>query len=246
LLREVEEYKRTIDNNDRFPIGTYADISRDLEMLKVPDFVLPEEALGRINIVLRFVHEILQYFTDERRELYPGLHDIISELVFDSSLIDEIERVIDEEGNIRADASPRLQKIRKNIGAKQKELDKQFRSVINEYRNKGWLTDNVESFRNGRRVLSVPAEHKRQIRGIIHDESATGKTAFIEPEAIIGINNDIFDLEQEEKREIYRILKELSAVLRPYAPNIESYQKIQVRYRCHSGEGQNSGADVGQ
>ncbi len=230
MLREVEEFKRTIDNNDRFPISSYADISRDLELLKVPDFVLPEEALGRINIVLRFVHEIISYFNDDRRALYPGLHDIISELVFDSSLIDEIERVIDEEGNIRADASPKLQKIRKNIGAKQKEMDKQFRSVINEYRNKGWLTDNVESFRNGRRVLSVPAEHKRKIRGIIHDESSTGKTAFIEPEAIIGINNDIFDLEQEEKREIYRILKELSAVLRPYAPNIESYQKIQVRY----------------
>jgi len=230
LLREVEEFKRTIDNNDRFPITSYADISRDLEMLKVPDFVLPEEALGRINIVLRFIHEILKYFNDERRELYPGLHDIISELVFDSSLIDEIERVIDEEGEIRADASPKLQKIRKNIGAKQKELDKQFRIVINEYRNKGWLSDNVESFRNGRRVLSVPSEHKRKIRGIIHDESATGKTAFIEPEAIIGINNDIFDLEQEEKREIYRILKELSAVLRPYAPNIDGYQKILVRY----------------
>ncbi len=230
LLKEVEEFKRSIDNNDRFPITSYADINRDLELLKVPDFVLPEEALGRVNIVLRFVHDIVKYFNDDRRELYPGLHDIISELVFDSSLIDEIEKVIDEEGEIRTDASPKLQKIRKNIGAKQKELDKQFRLVINEYRNKGWLSDNVESFRNGRRVLSVPSEHKRKIRGIIHDESATGKTAFIEPEAIIGINNDIFDLEQEEKREIYRILKELSAVLRPYAPNMEEYLRILVRY----------------
>ncbi|MEL7119675.1 MAG: Smr/MutS family protein, partial [Bacteroidota bacterium] len=199
-------------------------------MLEVVDYVLPEESIARINIILRFVDEIIKYFTPERIELYPVLHDIISDLSFQSSLIDAIEKVLDEEGNIKPDASPRLAKIRKNIGAKQKEMDKQFRVIINDYRSKGWLTDNVESFRNGRRVLSVPSEHKRKIRGIIHDESTTGKTSFIEPEQIIGINNDIFDLEQEEKREIYRILKELSATLRPYAPFMYDYQKLLVRF----------------
>ena len=134
------------------------------------------------------------------------------------SLIDEIEKVIDEKGNIRPDASPELMRIRKRIHSKQLELEKQFKSIINDLRTKGWLSDSVESFRNGRRVLSVPSEHKRKIRGIIHDESTTGKTAFIEPEAIIDINNDIFDLETDERQEIYRILKELSALLRPYVP----------------------------
>jgi len=76
----------------------------------------------------------------------------------------------------------------------------------------------------------VPAEHKRKVRGIIHDESATGRTAFIEPEGIIQINNDIFDLEQEERREIYRILKTLSALLRPYVPQIRKYQDILVYF----------------
>ena len=78
--------------------------------------------------------------------------------------------------------------------------------------------------------MSVPAEHKRKIKGIIHDESTTGRTAFIEPEAIIDINNDIFDLETEERKEIYRILKELSATLRPYVGSIKQYQKLLIRF----------------
>ena len=121
-------------------------------------------------------------------------------------------------------------RIRRSIGGKRQELEKVFRKVISEYKQKGWLSESVESFRNGRRVLSVPSEHKRKIRGIIHDESTTGKTAFLEPEIIIEINNDIFDLETEERREIYRILKDLSVLLRPYVPLFKVYQKILVRF----------------
>jgi DNA mismatch repair protein MutS2 len=113
---------------------------------------------------------------------------------------------------------------------KARELDGKFRQLVQEYRSKGWLSDSPESFRSGRRVLSVPAEHKRKIRGIIHDESDTGKTAFIEPEAIIEVNNDIFDLEQEERREIFRILKTLSDTIRPYGHLIGQYLTVLVRF----------------
>jgi DNA mismatch repair protein MutS2 len=229
-LQEVAEYKGTIEENDRFPMGNYLDISNDLKHLEVVDYVLPEEGLQRINMTLRQVRNILNFFNAARRETYPQLYENVREVPFEEKLIGAIERVIDEEGNIRPDASPALLKIRKNILGKQKELEKQFRSLIQDYRQKGWLTDSVESFRNGRRVLSVPAEHKRKIRGIIHDESATGKTAYIEPEAVIDINNDIFDLEQEEKREIYRILKELSSTLRPYVPFMRIYQELLIRF----------------
>jgi DNA mismatch repair protein MutS2 len=229
-LKEVNEFKLTIEKGDHFPIAYYSDIAKDLRMLEVADYVLPEESLKRINIVLRFVRDIFRFFNPGRQEAYPTLYEIIRHVSFDDELIQDIEKVIDEEGNIRPDASPELMKIRKAIQSKQKDLDREFRKLINEYRNKGWLTDNVESFRNGRRVLSVPSEHKRKIRGIIHDESTTGKTAFIEPEAIIEINNDIFDLETEERREIYRILKELSARLRPYTPFMHTYQWLLVRF----------------
>ncbi|RMG81335.1 MAG: endonuclease MutS2 [Bacteroidetes bacterium] len=229
-LREVSEYKRTYEQNDPFPISSYFSISEDLRMLEVENYVLSEDALKRIHIILRFVQGMFDFFKDDRRETYPALFDIIRHLDFDKSLADAIEKVLDEKGEIRPDASPELQRIRKAIISKHKELDQVFRRLINDYRNRGWLTDNVESFRNGRRVLSVPAEHKRKIRGIIHDESTTGRTAFIEPEPVIDINNDIFDFQTEEKREIYRILKELSATLRPYAPVFRQYEQLIAQF----------------
>jgi DNA mismatch repair protein MutS2 len=131
---------------------------------------------------------------------------------------------------IRSDASPELNHIRRSINNRQRELDKEFRAIAGQMRQKGWLTDNEETFRNGRRVLSVPSEHKRKIRGIIHDESATGKTSYIEPEVVIEINNDIFDLEQDERREIFRILQQLSALLRPYTPQMRAYLGLAERF----------------
>lgn len=227
-LREVDEYQRTI-GNDPFPMTAYQDISEDLKMLDIEGYVLPIEGLQKINTILRATNAIFKFFAADRQEVYPYLYDLIRELTFDATLISEIDKVIDEDGKIKPDASSRLLKIRRSMGGKVKELERQFRVVISKYRTLGWLTDNVESFRNGRRVLSVPAEHKRSIRGIIHDESTTGRTAFIEPEEIISINNDIFELEIEERKEIYRILKELSAKLRPYVGFLRKYQGLLVQ-----------------
>ncbi len=222
-LKQVQEYKRSVDYADRFPARAYEDITEELQMLNIEGYVLPEEGLRKVNIVLRQMNDIFAFFHLERQKIYPTLYKIIQGYSFDQGLIQAIEKVIDEEGNIKPDASPELLKIRKMIGSKERELDRVFRGIVGDYRKKGWLTDNVETFRNARRVLSVPAEHKRKIRGIIHDESTTGKTAFIEPEEVIEINNDIFDLVTEEKREIYRILRDLSATLRPYVPQMSDY-----------------------
>jgi len=229
-LKQTEEFKRTITEGDPFPMGNYPGLSEDLQMLEIEGYVLPEEGLQRINIVLRLMNEIFGFFVPERQQVYENLYALIRNTTFDKTLMEAIEKVIDEEGEIRPDASKQLARIRRSIGAKQKELERAFGKLIHDYRKRGWLTDNVESFRNGRRVLSVPAEHKRKIRGIIHDESTTGKTAFIEPEGVIDINNDIFDLYTEEKREIYRILKELSETLRPYIPMLGHYEKLIARF----------------
>lgn len=222
-LKQVHEYKTALESGDQFPARQYEDISDDLRMLAVEGFVLPEEGLKRINIILRQTHEIFMFFYLSRQKLYPRLFDIVQPHTFDETLMLAIEKVIDEEGNIKPDASPALMKIRRLVGSKERELDKVFRGIINRYRKQGWLSDNVESVRNGRRVLSVPSEHKRKISGIIHDESTTGKTAYIEPQEVISINNDIFDLVTEEKKEIYRILKDLSAQLRPYCEKMQEY-----------------------
>lgn len=229
LLTEVFEYKTTLEEKHNFPIRNYKGIQQDLKMLAIENYVLPIEGLQRINNIMLQMRDIFKFFKS-KRSLYPKLYDVIKDTQFDEELIKSIQKVVDEKGDIRPDASPELLRISRHIVSKTRDLDKRFRDIITLYQSKGWLKDTVESFRNGRRVLAVPAEHKRKVRGIIHDESATGRTAFIEPEAIIEINNDIFDLEQEHRREVYRILSDLSDELRPYCSLFATYETIIVRF----------------
>lgn len=232
VLQEVFEYTQTYEHKHNFPISAYTEVSEDLKMLGIEGYVLSVESLRNIAKILLLTQGIYNFFMKkkEAKELYARLLDIIKVIDFDEELLTEIRQVIDEEGNIRPDASPELMRISRMQGSKQQELTKAFKKIIQVYQSQGKLTDNVESIRNGRRVLAVPVEYKRQVRGIIHDESATGKTVFIEPETVIDINNDIFNLEQEYKREIYRILRALSATLRPYIEHIRQYQTILVRF----------------
>jgi len=139
-LKQVEEYQQTL-GNDPFPLTAYEDLAKDLKMLEIEDYVLPIEGMQRINVILRATQAIFKYFAKERQEVYPSLYALIRPLSFDAALIKEIDRVIDEEGKIKEDASPRLLKIKRSMGAKAKELEKQFRFIITKYRNLGWLSD---------------------------------------------------------------------------------------------------------
>jgi DNA mismatch repair protein MutS2 len=230
-LREAREFKLILEKNDRFPLAVFPDILPDLKMLEIDGFTLQAEAFQGILRVLVQMRDVFKFFAaGAKKEIYPKLYDLLRETSNDESLMKSIAAVFDEKGDIRPDASPELQRIRREMLHKVRELDGRFRQIIQECRSKGWLSDSPESFRNGRRVLSVPAEHKRKIRGIIHDESDTGRTAFIEPEGVIEINNDIFDLEHEERREIFRILRDLSETFRPYSPLLRQYAEVLVRY----------------
>lgn len=225
-LRETREYKLTLEKNDRFPLEAFSDLRPNLRMLEIAGYTLPTEAFQQILRILLIMRDVFKFFSGVKKEIYPRLYDLIRPLSFDEGLIRAIASVFDETGEIRPDASPELIRIRREMQHKVRELDHRFRQLIQEYRSKGWLSDTPESFRNGRRVLSVPAEHKRKIRGIIHDESDTGRTVFIEPEPVIEINNDLFDLESEERREIFRILRDLSEQIRPYGPLLGQFQAV--------------------
>jgi len=229
-LREVREFKLALEKNDRFPIEAFPDISSDLKLLDIEGYTLQAESFQGVLRVLFVTRDIFKFFSGgAKKEIYPKLYDHIRELSYDEGLAKAIAAVFDDKGEIRPDASPELMRIRKEMQQKVRELDGRFRQIIQEYRSKGWLSDTPESFRNHRRVLSVPSEHKRKIRGIIHDESDTGRTAFIEPEAVIEINNDLFDLEQDERREIFRILRDLSQTIRPYSPVLRHYLDVLVK-----------------
>ncbi|NJB85515.1 DNA mismatch repair protein MutS2 [Lewinella marina] len=226
-LDQVAEFRQGTEERNMFAITAYEDVDEELRALRVEGYALVESGLAKLNVLLLQAKQLFGFFNaGSRQSAYPQLYAVVREVEYLPELSAAIEAVIDAEGNIRSDASPELSRIRRLVGSKQREVERAFRSVIEKYRRAGYLSDTVESFRNGRRVLSVPSEHKRQIRGIIHDESATGKTAYIEPDEVISINNDIFDLQQEERREIFRILRELSATLRPYVDYMAAYRDL--------------------
>ncbi len=229
LLDEVEQMRATLADRNPFPARSYACISDELKMLAIEDYVLSAEGLNNVRIAMTNMHAIAQFFRLKQGQ-YPLLYDRVRELSFDETLYAALRRVIDDEGNIRPDASPELGKIRRAIGSKNKELDQKFRGVINNYQSKSMLADTNETLRNGRRVLAVLAEHKRTVRGIIHDESASGRTTYIEPEEVIGINNAIFELYNEEKREIWRILRDVSRLLHPYTAVLKEYYEAIVAF----------------
>lgn len=230
-LRETAEYVKTATHKHNFPISAYSTVSEELKMLRIEGYVLAADGFRNIFRLLQMTQGIFNFFNSkETKNLYPSLYERIRDIDFDQALLEEISNAVDSEGNIRPDASAELLSIARRQKSKRQELGTTFRQIIFRYQSQKKLADYVESFRNGRRVLAVPAEYKRQIRGIVHDESSSGKTVYIEPEAVIAMNNDLFDLDQEYKRALYRVLRDLSMLLRPYANLVEEYQDLIVYY----------------
>lgn len=222
---KITEWMRSKDEKEEIPLSHIEPIIQDVFLLKKIDFVLSPEAILRLNGVIQQHRLIVNHLTDARREKYKLLSNMVDAVEMELEIYRMVDLVFDEEGEVKDSASQELLQIMKNIRSKQKSIDLEFNRVLGNYRNQGLLTDSSESYRNGRRVLSVPVENKRKIKGIIHDESQTGKTVFIEPEALIPLNNDLFDLFGERKREIYRIIKKLCNDLRPYSDSfIDSFE----------------------
>ena len=228
-LDETNEWLQSILTSDSIPFGSYENIENDLYLLSKENYVLEVEAIQRIHWTIQLGYQLVVYFKDyARQKKYPSLYTICEIITIEPQLSKEIIRIFDEEGEVRPDASANLLKISKSISNKEKELDKAFRVEVTKYGKLSYLTENLESVRSGRRVLTVAAEHKRKIRGVIHDESGTGKMVYIEPEETIIINNEIFNLHTERRTEIYKILRDLCNFIRPFRHDILAVSNIMV------------------
>jgi DNA mismatch repair protein MutS2 len=221
-LTQTTELKNIEATGTYFPAQDYFDIREELNHLRVNEYVLRESEMLRLSVFLGTISSIFQ-FIEKHQESIPSLSDLLEDAVYDKSVKKKIEEIIDDKGVVRSDASEELVRIRRSMIKQQQELEKSFRRVAQQLRSKGYLADPGESVRNGRRVLAILAEYKRVVKGIIHDESDSGKTSFIEPDETVILNNELFELEREESREIYRILKELSAELRLDLSSFQSY-----------------------
>lgn len=229
-LQQSMEFKQILMfEENQLPESNYISLKEELHLLSIPNAALNEIQIFNIYKVLKTIELILNYFgaaDSDRRKNYPELAALTANIEFNKAALHQIKTIIDEEGKVRNDASPELASIRRSITAQYRDLERKFNATLAEYRRLGYLSDMNESVRSGRRVLAVAAEHKRKVRGLMHDESNSGSICFIEPEAVLDINNQIFELQQAEKREIFKILKKLTAFLHPFTHEFQKHQTL--------------------
>lgn len=229
-LQQTNEYKLILQLGQYFPNDFSLNIIRDIKLLSIPGAMLTGEQWMPIRKLVENMGTIFRWFDAERRTAFPALSKVIAGTYYEKVIIELIDEVLDENGNVKDNASEDLQKIRMNLFRRRNELRRMFEKVIAKLAKAGYSADIDESFSNGRRVVAVFSEHKRQVKGILHGESDSRKTAFIEPEETIELNNAVFALEHDETREIQRILRELTARLSVYGSLLQQYLETTGEY----------------
>ncbi len=225
-LKQTTEYKQLLQAGQYFPNDYTLNLSKELRLLKIPGAMLNGEQLLEIRKLMVAMQGIFRWFDKERQEVYTGLYRVVEHSYYEKAILTMIDGVIDEAGAVKDNASEELLRIRQQLARKRIEQRRVFDRIIQKLSKSGMVTDTGEAFLNGRRVIALFAEHKRQVRGILHGESDTRKTSFIEPEETISLNNDVFSLEHEEGREVHRILRDLTSRLSGYGDLLLSYHTI--------------------
>jgi DNA mismatch repair protein MutS2 len=229
-LRQSYEYKQLLQNSIYFPSDPVFNLSKELKLLSIPGALLAGDELIEIRKLAELMKNIFRWFDAERKNVYNGLLKIIEGTYYEKVIAEMIDDVLDESGQVKDNASDELKSIRMNLYRKRNELRRVFDRIISKLNKQGYLADIEESFLNGRRVVAVYAEQKRTVKGILHGESESRRTSFIEPEETIELNNDLYSLESDEKREVYRLLRELTSKLSVYALLLSTYHSISGEY----------------
>ncbi len=222
LLRQTTEFKQIVQYEPDFPNSNYLDVRSQLSRARVEGLALTEAEFFDLKLVLRTVQDCLRFLTKREDNNFPFLRELAGPVGVDKKIPDSLERVIDDRGNVRDSASPELASIRRRIISEQANLRKRLDSILRQARQNGWIPDDLSlTIRGGRLVIPIAAEHKRKIKGFVHDESQTGQTVFIEPAEVFDANNEVRELEYEERREIYRILLSLTDQIRPHLEELK-------------------------
>lgn len=223
LLRQTTEFKQIVQYEPDFPSSNYIDVRPHLSRARVEGLALTEAEFFDLKLALRTIQDCLRFLSKrEEDNNFPFLRELAGPVGVDKKLTDSLERVIDDRGHVRDSASPELASIRRRIISEQANLRKRLDSILRQARQNGWIPDDLSlTVRGGRLVIPIAAEHKRKIKGFVHDESQTGQTVFLEPAEVFDANNEIRELEYEERREIYRILLALTDRVRPHLEDLK-------------------------
>ncbi len=229
-LQQTHEYKLLLQNHLYFPDDAVFNLSKELKLLGIEGSMLSGSQFLAIRKLSVAVQQVFRWFDNDRRIAYPFLVKVIEHTYFEKNIISFIDDILDEDGNVKDNASEELGRIRMALYKKRNELRRMFDRIVSRMNKLGYLADIEESFINGRRVLAVFAEQKRMVKGVLHGESDSRRTTFIEPEETTGLNNEIYSLENEERKEVYKILHKLTAQMRAYHPLLDTYHLVLGEY----------------
>lgn len=218
-LDEAEEMRQILLMENSFPSHDFIDMTEVLTRLHIEGSAIELESLLDLRVSLQTLSDVLDFFQREESAVYPHLQGLAGRVEWDTSVLKYLRHIVDDNGELFDDASDDLLLIRRAMSRKQAEVDAQIGRSLARAKREGWAPENGEvTIRNGRPVIPMLDTHRRKMKGIIHDESATRQTAFVEPSEVVELNNDLRQLQFDEHHEIVRILHQLSDRLRPGLP----------------------------
>ncbi len=212
-----------------FPRGEIRDMREAVARIRIEGLFLDEAELDDLRKTLSYAVEVEQFFGSLDELKYPLLKALGGIGAFGNlgNIVREIDRILDRYGKLADHASPELARIRREISNLQGSVGRTLAAILRQAKTDGLVdSDATPTLREGRLVIPVPPGYKRKIGGIVHDESATGKTVYIEPQQVVDANNHIRELEGAERRERVRILQAITALLRPETEAIIASQKM--------------------
>jgi DNA mismatch repair protein MutS2 len=220
-LSQVIEMTTIFNEEKNFPTPSFSSIHDTLNSIRPEGTYLTANELHILRTSLTEIQEILLFF-NKQNERFPYLAELAQPIEISKEITQTINRIVYANGNLKDNASPRLVEIRSEIAQKHRIINKIMSQKLTQARNEGWLEQDSElTLRDGRLVLPLNSTFKRKIQGIVHDESSTGKTSYVEPAEAFETNNAIANLEFEEQKEIIIILRAATSSIRPFLPDIE-------------------------
>lgn len=222
-LWQTSEYVASFTNNNTIPNHGFENLTKDIKFLQIEDSFLEVGTFRKIAHLSETTNFLLKFFT-KFEDYYPKLNQKASTVEYTKFIIQKIDEVVDKYGEIKDNASPDLITIRKNINLVRGKVNQSFGLALSQYNSLGYLDDIRETVVENRRVLAVLAMYRKKVKGSILGSSKTGSIAYIEPEATLRYSRELSNLAYEEREEIQRILKKLSADIRPFTDLLLQYQ----------------------
>ena len=223
-LSQTREFRRMQEEADDFPLQFFFDMRASIKRIRIEGTHLEENEIFDLRRSLETISGIVKFLNrsdDDGNYDYPTLHALTEDVMTFPNLIRRIDQILDKYGKIKDTASPRLAEIRSQLRKAEGSVSRTLYSILHAAQSEGLVEKDVTpTLRDGRLVVPVAPAMKRRIKGIVHDESSTGKTVFIEPTEVVEANNRIRELEADERREIIVILTEFSKLVRPHVDDI--------------------------